>query len=229
LARRLAVPGVYLLAFCLTAAPWTIRNYVHWGRFIPFSTKTGPNSYQYNHTNHKVEFGPGIMSGQMPVDYYGPENQSLPDEVSRNDNFARLFREFLWNEPGKFLGLTFVRFWLALLPVAITAASPLATAAAWYIKGIPLLLVLPALFLARPRLWLRVWPLVLYVAYWQALQSVSATGMRYRLPADPAWAVLVGIAFAVVLAALLPGRATAAARYWTRRARRPILQPVEVS
>ena len=169
------------------------------------------------------------MNGPMPFDYYAEGNQSLPDEVTRNDNYVRLFREFVREHPVHFLGLTFVRFWLALLPVAITAASPLAVAAAWYVKGVPLLLVVPALFLARWRLWLRVWPMVLYVAYWQALQSVSATGMRYRLPADPVWAVLVGICFAVVLAAVRPGWVGAAGRLWAWRIRRPCPQPLEVA
>ncbi|MFH1923321.1 MAG: hypothetical protein ABIP48_25950, partial [Planctomycetota bacterium] len=110
---------------------------------------------------------------------------------------------FLREEPGKFIGLTWMRFWIAILPVAITAHSPLSTLAAWYVKGLILVIVPLGVYLGRRRLWVDLLPWLLFAAYWQALQSISGPGMRHRLPADPAWACLVGVYAGVILAAVL--------------------------
>lgn len=199
----LAKPALCLVAFAVLCAPWAARNYVHYGRFIPFSTKRGCNAYVFNHSGLTVQFGPGVVGGPQPVDLYGPEFAALPSEVARDDRCLDLFLQFLRGDPWKFLGLTWMRFWIAILPVAVVAHSPLATLAAWYVKG-PILVLLPlGFYLDRRRLWVDLLPWLTFVAYWQALQSISGPGMRHRLPADPAWACLVGVYASIVLATLL--------------------------
>lgn len=199
----LAKPATCLLAFVVICAPWTARNYVHYGRLIPFSTKKGCNAYVFNHSGLTVEFGPGVVGGPQPENLYGPEFASLSSEVARDDRSMDLFLEFLREKPWTFVGLTWMRFWIAILPVAITAHSPLATLAAWYIKG-PVLVLLPlGLYLGRRRLWVALLPWLLFVAHWQALQSISGPGMRHRLPADPVWACLLGVCASIVLASAL--------------------------
>ncbi|HEY7328476.1 MAG TPA: glycosyltransferase family 39 protein [Gemmataceae bacterium] len=201
---RLARPLVYFLVFATVCAPWTVRNYLHYHRFIPFSTKKGGAAYVFNHSGLVVEFGPRAVGGTPPVDLYGEEMVSLHDEVARDDRCLELFYQFLREQPHKFLGLTWIRFWMALLPVAITAASPLANVMAWYIKGPMLVLIPMGLYWAKRRLWWRMLPWLLFVSYWQALQSISGAGMRYRLPADPAWVCIVGSLVAVGMARWRP-------------------------
>jgi 4-amino-4-deoxy-L-arabinose transferase-like glycosyltransferase len=202
--RRLTPAVVALAVFVACVAPWTIRNYVHWGRLIPFSTKSGAGAWLWNHPGLSVEFGPRAFDGVMPVDVFGPEIQGLPDEAARDARLMELFLNFVVAEPWKFAGLVGVRFAMALLPVVVSSGalggSLAGTISAWYVKGIPLLALAVGLAWMRGRLWLRMLPLVLFVVYWTLMQSLAGPGLRYRLPADPAWACIVGIIGAAALA-----------------------------
>jgi hypothetical protein len=110
-----------------------------------------------------------------------------------------MFKEFVREHPGKFFGLCWMRFWMAILPARITSTSTTALISAWYAKGVPLLLGL--LFTVRafalkkiPKFPRGVVFAILVAAYWQAIQTLAGAGLRYRLPVEPAWAVMVGIA-----------------------------------
>lgn len=204
--RVLAPAAAMLLVFALACAPWTARNYMHWGRFIPFSTKSGVNAWFFNHPGQKVEFGPGAVDGVQPIDIFDPRIQSLPDEAARDARLAEMFWDFVRHNPAKFAGLCWMRFWMAVLPVRVTSTTLTAALSAWYAKGMVLAL-LGALVAVWPfkrwrsrRLALRVWPLVLLVFYWQAIQTLAGPGLRYRLPVEPVWSVLVGILAAILIA-----------------------------
>jgi hypothetical protein len=190
--------------FVMVCAPWTIRNYVHWHRFIPFSTKSGVNAWFFNHPGLRVEFGRAAVEGHQPVDIFDPQIQNLPDEAARNDRLMAMFKDFVREQPGKFLGLCWIRFWMAILPARITSTSAGALVSAWYAKGIPLIVCMMTVIgiLARratPRFRRGVVFVLLLAAYWQAIQSLAGPGLRYRLPVEPAWAVIVGIAVACMV------------------------------
>lgn len=215
--RRAAHPLVFLLAFVAVCAPWTWRNYVHWNRFIPFSTKSGATAWMHNHPGLKVEFGPAAVFGPQPIDIFDPKIQDLPDEAARDATLMAMFRDFVRRNPAKFLGLVWMRFWMAVLPVTVTSKAWSAVASAWYSKGAVIALLAIGVWTARPRLALRVLPWTLFAAYWLALQSMAGSGMRYRLPAEPVWSCIVGVLGAVALAALWPRLGeTPLARRWLR-------------
>lgn len=189
---------VLIVTFLFLCAPWTIRNYVHWHRFIPFSTKSGVNAWFFNHPGLKVEFSRAAVEGPQPVDIFDPRIQSLPDEAARNDRLMAMFKEFFHAHPLKFIGLCWMRFWMAILPARITSTTSGALFSAWYAKGIPLVICSVALFLAGARKKIPqrpgvVFPLLI-AAYWQAIQSLAGPGLRYRLPVEPAWAIILGVA-----------------------------------
>lgn len=224
--RALLPPAVAGLVFVAVCVPWAVRNHVIWGKFIPFSTKSGINAYFFNHDGMVVEFGPGAVDRLPPVNIFGPEIQNLPDEPARNEALRKLFQDFVREKPGKFAGLTWMRFWMALLPIQITSTSKLTLIGAWYAKGTALAawLALAALLFTgrlkgRRLLW-RLAPLLLLLAMWQALQSLAGPGMRYRTPVEPGYAVLIGVAVAVVAALVLPRLAghPLASRWLRRRA-----------
>lgn len=197
---RLVPPLV--MTFVLVCAPWTVRNYKHWNRFIPFSTKSGVNAWFFNHPGLKVEFGRAAVEGSQPIDIFDPQIQGLPDEAARNDRLMQMFREFLRENPQKFAGLCWMRFWMALLPARITSTTTGALISALYAKGIPLALLL-ALLIMRPRLPGALMFPFLLAAYWQAIQTLAGPGLRYRLPVEPAWAIIVGVAGAALIAMLI--------------------------
>jgi 4-amino-4-deoxy-L-arabinose transferase-like glycosyltransferase len=197
-----------LAIFLLVCAPWTIRNYAHWDRFIPFSTKSGVNAWFFNHPGLKVEFSRAAVEGPQPIDIYDPRIQSLPDEAARNDRLMAMFKEFAWEHPGKFIGLCWIRFWMALLPARITSTTSGALISAWYAKGIPLvvgLLFLALAFKGRVKVKPGFWFVFLVAAYWQAIQTLAGPGLRYRLPVEPAWAIMTGVAV-VAIAGMLKSR-----------------------
>lgn len=193
------IAGLLILSFTLVCAPWTIRNYIHWHRFIPFSTKSGVNAWFFNNPGLKVEFGRAAVEGPQPIDIFDPRIQRLPDEAARNERLMAMFKEFVREHPWKFIGLCWMRFWMAILPTRISSTSVTALISAWYAKGIPLIACIAALIdliakrttLAFPKTAL--FP-VCVVLYWQAIQTLAGPGLRYRLPVEPAWAIIVGIA-----------------------------------
>jgi hypothetical protein len=157
----------------------------------------------------KAQFGRAAVEGPQPVDIFDPQIQGLPDEAARDARCMEMFKEFLRAHPGKFLGLCWMRFWMAILPARITSTSATALISAWYAKGIPLIVCTAAGLVALKNAARRKAPLgarcpawifpALIAAYWQAVQTLAGPGLRYRLPVEPAWAVMVGIAAAFLL------------------------------
>lgn len=222
--RRLNGLALMLLVFGVICAPWTIRNFIHWKKLIPFSTKSGVNAWFFNHPGLKVEFSPAAFDGPNPVDLFSSEIQSLPDEAARDAKCMALFKQFVREQPFKFLGLCGIRFCYALLPMRVTSTSFNASVSAWYAKGLPILVMLLCVltcFKAKirwRRLGWRVFPAILLLIYWQALQTLAGPGLRYRTPVEPAWALLCGVAASACLSAWVKSRALPpVARRWLAR------------
>ena len=161
------------------------------------------------------------FEGPKPIDIFDAEIQSLPNEAERDAKLMRLFVEFVADQPMKFAGLVLVRLAMAVAPVSVSSeyhgGSTVAALSAWYIKGIPLIALVAAGVLLRARLWWRIRPLGLFVGYWMVMQSLAGPGIRYRLPADPVWACIIGVIGAAVLAKTLRGPGTdPLARRWVR-------------
>jgi hypothetical protein len=206
-ARLLPMFG-FLAAFVLLTSPWTIRNYVLWKRFIPFSTKAGVAAWMHNHPGLKVELGPGVESGTQPIDIFDPRIQNLPDEAAREAKLMDMFRAFVRSHPTKFAGLVFMRFLMALLPVAVVSRSTAALVVAWYAKGVVLVVLVLAIYQGHRTLFWRTAPWLLFVGYWTLMQSLGGAGLRYRLPADSAWACIVGVMGSAILSNFAKRRET---------------------
>lgn len=225
-ARRLAPACACLVVFALCVTPWAVRNYVHWGRLIPLSTKSGAGAWMWNHPGLVVEFGPRAFEAPKPVDVFDAEVQSLPNEAERDAKLMRLFIGFVTDQPMKFAGLVLVRTAMAILPVSVSSeahgGSIVATVSAWYIKGIPLLALIAAAMFLRARLWWRMLPLALFALYWLLMQALAGPGLRYRIPADPVWACIVGVIAASTLVRIWPrARGGPLARRWVRAGTAP--------
>jgi hypothetical protein len=212
--QRLAPCLVFGLAFLTFATPWAVRNYVHWKRLIPFSTKVGTNAWVHNHPGLTVEFSERAVSGTQPIDVFDARIQDLPDEGAREAKLQDMFLRFLASNPLKFLGLVWMRFWMALLPVAVVSRSPFAAATAWYAKGTVLLSLLFAIRLIPARRFYRLLPWLLFAGYWMLMQSLAGSGLRYRIPVDPAWACIVGVLWAAILAVLRRREAAVSLVQW---------------
>ena len=150
-----------------------------------------------------------VESGTQPVDVFDSSIRNLPDEPSRDAKLMQMFFEFARSHPVKFLGLILMRFLIAVLPITVVSKSAGAVVAAWYAKGAVLVLLVLSIRLVEKRILWRIAPWLVYGVYWILMQSLAGAGLRYRLPADPAWACVVGVLFSALLAKTQKRGATA--------------------
>lgn len=207
----LARAAAFGLVFAAIMAPWVVRNYQIWGRFLPLGCRGSMNSWVHNHPGLTVAFDNRVYEGPNPVDVFSPAIRDLPDEPARADRCMELFLEFAREQPEKVLGLMGVRFLMAALPVPVQVDSQswviwaVKWSAAIYTKGVLLLLL--AIALARRPRALASSPLAFWlitILAWTALQSLGGPGMRFRLAVDPAVAAAVGVLAALAVGAVAP-------------------------
>lgn len=185
-------------ATLLVVLPWTLRNYSHFHALVFLSSKSGLNAWGYNHPGLKVSFSNDAIMAPLSVDSYDKRIRALPNEIERDHEFWRLAKGFIAEHPATFLGLCTMRLGMNLLPVRITSTTRSAWLAAFYAKGLQWLLLLILVgsgwcrtaafgsFLRRLR-----FPLIC-ILLWMGMQSIAGPGLRFRLPVEPFWAVLIG-------------------------------------
>lgn len=189
LVRRRSAPGLlsefalFLLAVGLAIAPWTVRNYVaSGGRFIPIATGGG-GTIAYG-TQYALDPLPAKI-GRKPARELrarqNPEgNPPMFDPAEDEALYERAIRAIL-AKPGRFLKATLVRagrFWyfaytpqriafclILHLPILLFAAFGIANAIKSRVRGCGILIVI--------------------VAYFWGLHSVSHAIVRYSVPIMP--------------------------------------------
>jgi hypothetical protein len=191
LAQRLVLG---FAAFSLVVAPWAVRNYMHWKSFIPFSTKASVNAWMHNHPGLEVSFGRAAIFGTNPTDIFSSEIQSVPNEADRAAALMNLFLEHLRDDPLHVAGLALVRLAIAVVPMPVTDRDAVTWLVALYAKGLTLLALVLMLVGRRRFPWQALSLYLLFAIFWLGIQSVAGPGLRYRIPAEVAWAVIVGTA-----------------------------------
>lgn len=197
-----------VLVVVLLIAPWTIRNYLSFNRFVPLNTNAGFALYWANHPIHGSNFIPVLPGGGPAYAELVPAEWRGLDEAALDRKLLRAGLEFAWKEPGRYLKLSlgrareYFRFW----PSSDSTRS--ANLARVFSFGILLPLSLGGAFLvwispgAYPPLARSVAGLLmLFAATHTAVHLLSWGLVRYRVPAD---AVLVLFA-AVGICALTRG------------------------
>ena len=97
---RRCLPGLVILAFLvLTITPWAIRNYVLFGRFVPFNSQSGLSLWIAN--NPQAD---GTAKGGEDPASRIPEVEALP-EVERGLEYQKRAFQFIEDHPGQFLRL----------------------------------------------------------------------------------------------------------------------------
>ena len=95
-ARALIASAAFVLGAALIVAPWTIRNYEQFGRFVLVSSNGGDNLYR---ANNPLAHGGWTPSGEVVLDQ--------PDELERDAAYKALALHWIRAHPGDFLRLTF--------------------------------------------------------------------------------------------------------------------------
>jgi hypothetical protein len=192
---RLRPAAVFLAATLLTVAPWTVRNAVRFGAFVPVSLMGARVAWMGNTP---------LDHGQFFAAY---DEEKDPIAAARRAT-REAVRNVLERQPGwilEKLAAEMPEFWaldnLAIIHVKRGAYGPVTPAAAWavaLVTLVPYLLVLAGSVLALPRL-PRTRPvalLLLVIAFFVLLHTATMGFSRYRLPVMPA--LFVVAAFSLV-------------------------------
>jgi 4-amino-4-deoxy-L-arabinose transferase-like glycosyltransferase len=125
---------IALAGFLLTLAPWTVRNYVTFERFIPLRDNLGLELWLGNRPGMQ---GTADFSGDFPdVD---PGNYARLGELAFMDGKLDASRKFILSDPAAFVGRVLrrmVEFWYAPYPFPWIAVSILGwIGATWAIRN----------------------------------------------------------------------------------------------
>ena len=190
-ARRAAA---FLLAACLTIAPWTYRNWVVFHAFVPVATSGGLALYQGNS---------GLTRDEVYRHYEAVEGRIEQYRWARRMGMkAILDRQPTWIFEK--LRDEMPRFWeadsLALIHIrrgAYADVGPAAAVAAWALVVLPYLALLSCFVagLAALRLERRTGLLLSFLVLYNLLHVTTHGFARYRLPIMPV--VFVVAAYAV--------------------------------
>jgi len=189
LKRQLLALGVWAAVL----APWTIRNAVLLGEFIPTTTRNGIALYG--------SLAPDATGGWDPCCDSWPVDELAPlDEVGRDRLLRRRALESAAANPLRTLGLAFVKEAKIWSPVPWARAY---RSAAYWLVGIAgfIMLIGAAAWgaVVRRGEWRAWWPMLAPAAYLTILMLVFAGSVRYRVPAHAALAVLAGAFYARVV------------------------------
>lgn len=175
-----------LLAVCFSAvvAPWIVRNYLVFDRFVPVQTLGGLHLFLAVNEGERLQ---GAAPG---------ERKATLDAVARDRSLFERAVERIREDPGRYLRSSARRL------VHMWSRTHSGRYEGWLLAANSVLLALAAagVAMARPR-W-RLLPLLAVLAYYVALHTVLLAIFRYLLPVVPILLVLA----AVPVAALLGGR-----------------------
>jgi hypothetical protein len=190
-ARWATVRGLLIsvVVVILMIAPWTVRNYLAFGRFVPLNTNAGYAFFWGNHPIYGTNFVP-ILSSTSYQELIPSELRAL-DEAALDSALMSRGLSFVVNDPGRYVLLSISRtkdyfvFW------ASPESSPTSNVARLLSFGLYLPFMLVGLIhvaiRVRRRSAAQLESLVLlyfFVAFYALLHLLTWTLIRYRLPID---------------------------------------------
>ena len=196
-ARRFVAAGWLLAGLALVLGPWTIRNGLVTGHFVPTTLWMGPSLYDglspqaTGDSNMKFVEMDGLYS-----------QHDMPDfEFQANSHYRKAALDFAWHNPGRAIELGCHKLWRFVNP--FPNAAQFGHWAVWWGVG---LFEAPVLLLAAAGACKRqcacgswrstLWPLILTAGpalYFAMVHTVFVGSVRYRLPAEYALLVLTAV------------------------------------
>ncbi|MFH1742802.1 MAG: glycosyltransferase family 39 protein [bacterium] len=180
--RRRTLKGLVISGLVLAAVliPWIARNYTVFGRILPGSSQVGRMLYLANN--------PGNQTGYVviPRDADPPGQDLYENELEYNDRLGDLAKEFIRENPGRFLwlcGMRVCRFWWPV-PVYEKFSSPLLLIGSFFTFMPLFAAALWGVVLLR-REWRILLPILGVILATYLLHLVFGVSMRYRFPIEP--------------------------------------------
>ncbi len=185
---------LFVFGAIIVIAPWTIRNYVRLGAFVPLRSAFAYNIWRGNHigASGTVRTFEGIDTDEAVTpeykEYY--EQFMVPDEIARDRFFAAEVKQFILERPEEYIQLVFTRlyyFWWRDLTHPLTK-HPL------YIIPWIFIVILAVIGIINVwrdwKLWSLWW---LQIISFTALFSLTIYVPRYRMPIYPAMFLLAAV------------------------------------
>jgi hypothetical protein len=193
------VTGIMLLATVIllgAIAPWTIRNYLAFNRFVLLNTNAGFAFYWSNHPVHGQNFPAHLPDWDSYIELIPPELLSL-NEAEMDQALLKRGLGFIGDDPRRYIMLSISRldeyfmFWPAAESGLISNVSRvLSFGLLWPLMAYGLLLHLRRSFSSEMLI------LYLFVIVYTAIHLLSWALIRYRLPVD---AILILFASATLV------------------------------
>lgn len=185
--------GIFFIATALTIFPWTLRNYLVFGRLIPISTNGGVNFYIGN--NPAADGG---FNWRIPDGTEWPDNMKNASQQEWNSSEIQILNEglkqgvdYIRNNPLRVLRLYSNKFFFLWRPpyyeINISTSMPVFIFRILWLLTYLILIgfaipgMIVTIVLARWH-WLLLHFWVLHVT---AIHMLTYGGTRYRLPAIP--------------------------------------------
>ncbi len=191
LLKSLAYPLLAVAVMGIMILPWTVRNYLAFGRFVLLNTNAGFAFFWANHPIYGTTFVDVLPAGLSYQRLIPPELLSL-DEASLDSALLKRGMEFVVQDPGRYvlLSISRIKTYFMFWPTADTGVLNNLVRVLSF--GVALPFVIYGLLLALRR-W-REWSLLyLFVVVYSGIHLLSWALVRYRLPVD---AVLIVFASA---------------------------------
>ncbi len=179
-----------LLVVALLIAPWTIRNYLAFGRFVLLNTNAGFTFYWANHPIHGTYSA--LLEGNAYQDLIPPELRSL-NEAALDAELLHRGVEFVRADPGRYALLClnrafeYFKFWPSAESGPISNISRVGS------FGLFLPLMLYGLTISLRR-WRHHLLLYLFIVVYSAIHLLTWASIRYRLPVDAVLILFAGLA-----------------------------------
>ena len=187
--RRFKGLVIILITMFLIIAPWTIRNYIVFEKFVPITTYAGITFYSGNNPMNKT--GGCIRD----VDFIWPKETATMGEAEASSYTFRKGLEFVRHNPVTFLKMSIKklgRLW-RIFPYWTSGFTNIKyKLISMFSYGLILPFFLIGIFLSI-RNWKLVLPLYCLIVYTSIFCMVFFGTMRFRLPIMPAVIVLASI------------------------------------
>ncbi len=201
-------------SFIIMMTPWTIRNYLLFGEFIPVSSLFGFPFYQSNHALGEPDFLRPRSSAEARESLnrllqlrFGPAYEELTQpqyDRAAKEEAIKIIRQ----SPGRYLVLSTVRFfrlWYFVYGASVHGtSSPIVSYLVLIQHGLLFLLAAIAWFYYRDKWWQRSVPLFTLLLYYVAGYTVIHVDVRFIVPVMPYVMLFVAVTIASFLLHLGP-------------------------
>jgi len=194
--KRFAASICYMVLFCCALAPWVIRNYHVFGKFVPTTTDSGHGFFIGN--NARALTDPRGIWMPERWDFLKGLSETEIDKTLRNKGL-----QYVTHHPVMWARLAldkFCRFWRPIPHAQFIGAKPALVAGVSYC--IAALLILPGVWIAG-RKWRERFPWLLLVGllagYMTGIHMIFIAVTRYRAPLMPALLLFGGLTISTLI------------------------------